>query len=95
MITGTRGSFRSALVGVFVTAIFLRYQLITGVQSLLPRDSAIMIFFVVVCPPSLLSIATDTEIGTNGFYFLWAVIAVLNGALYATVRTLINRRRSQ
>lgn len=95
MSTATRGSFRSALVGVFVTAIFVRYQLITGIQSLLPRDSAIMVFFLLACPPSLLSITTDTEVGTNGFYFLWAMIAVLNGGLYATVRTLVNRWRSE
>ena len=95
MSTPTRGCFRSALVGVFVTAVFVRYQLITGIQSLLPGNSGIMLFFVVLCPPSLLSIATDTEVGTNGFYLLWAMIAVLNGGLYATARTLINRWRSE
>lgn len=93
MIRPTHGSFRSALVGIFVTAAFVRYQLITGIESPLPRDSALMLFFLVVCPPSLLSTAVDPEVGTSSFYVLWTVIAVLNGGLYATARKLINRWR--
>ena len=76
-----------------MTAAFVRYQLITGIESPLRRDSAIMLFFLVVCPPSLLSIAADAEVGTSSYYVLWTVIAVLNGGLYATARTLIHRWR--
>ncbi len=34
----------------------------------------------------------DTEIGTNSFYFLWTVIALLNGGFYAMVRGFFNKR---
>jgi len=51
-----------------------------------------MVVFVVLCPPSLLSIAFDPEFGTNNFYFLWTVIALLNAGLYATVRALVGKR---
>jgi hypothetical protein len=51
-----------------------------------------MVGFVVLCPPSLLSIAFDPEVGTNKFYFLWTAIALLNAGLYATIRALVGRR---
>jgi hypothetical protein len=75
-----------------VTAAFVRYQLITGIESPLSRDSALMIFFVLICPPSLISVVVDTEVGTSNYYVLWTVITLLNGGLYATVRALISRR---
>ena len=86
------GIFRTAMFGFAITAIFVSYQLLTDVQSPLSRNSALMTVFVILCPPSLLSVAIDPEVGTNGYYSLWAVIAVLNAGLYATVRRLISCR---
>jgi len=51
-----------------------------------------MMVFVVLCPPSLLSVALDPDVGTNSFYVLWTVIALLNAGLFATVRALLTRR---
>ena len=51
-----------------------------------------MLGFVTLCPPSLLSLAFDPEVGTNRFYALWTVIALMNGGLYATIRVLLSRR---
>ncbi|HEV2398980.1 MAG TPA: hypothetical protein VGS27_18690 [Candidatus Sulfotelmatobacter sp.] len=87
-----RGIFRSAVLGFAVTAVFVSYQLVTGSGSPLTRSSVLMISFVCVCPPSILSIAFDPDIGTNNFYALWTCIGVLNGALYALVRMLLGRR---
>lgn len=80
------------MFGFAITAIFVSYQLLTDTQSPIQRDSALMIVFVVLCPPSLLSIASNPEIGTNYYYSLWTAIALLNAGLYATVRALVSRR---
>jgi hypothetical protein len=87
-----RRHFTAAMFGFAITGIFVSYQLLTDSQSPLQRDSALMIVFVVLCPPSLLSIAFDPEVGTNNYYFLWTVIALLNAGLYASVRALVSRR---
>jgi hypothetical protein len=87
-----RRYFTAAMLGFAITAIFVSYQLLTDSQSPIQRDSALMMVFVVLCPPSLLSIASNPEVGTNNYYFLWTVIALLNAGLYATVRALVSRR---
>jgi len=80
------------MFGLGITAVFLSYQLLTDSQSPIPRNSTLMLVFVVLCPPSVLSLAFGTiEIGSHGFYLLWALIAGMNAALYGTVRTLIAR----
>ena len=84
--------FRSAVLGFSITAAFVSYQLLTDSQSLLPRSSSIMLTFLVLCPPSILSITRQTEIGTNRYYILWIVIGVLNAALYAGVRVMLKKR---
>ena len=80
------------MFGFAITAVFVSYQLLTDLQSPISRNSLLMIVLVILCPPSLLSVAADPEVGTNGFYALWAVIALMNAGLYATIRTLILRR---
>ena len=90
--TGRR-YFGSAVLGLAVTAAFVSYQLVTDMQSPISRSSTLMVAFVVLCPPSILSIVfREPEVGTNSFYILWTVIALLNGAIYASVRALIGRR---
>jgi len=80
------------MFGFAITAIFVSYQILTDSQSLIQRDSSLMVVFIVLCPPSLLSIAFDPEVGTSHFYFLWTVIALVNAGLYVTVRALVGRR---
>lgn len=87
-----RRHFTAAMFGFAITATFVSYQLLTDSQSPIERDSALMMVFVVLCPSSLLSIAFNPEVGTNNYYFLWTVIALLNAGLYATVRALVGRR---
>jgi len=82
------------MLGFSVTALFVAYQLVTSTLADAPRDSAMMIFFTVLCPTSLLAIPIiDAEVGTRGFYFLWIVVGILNAALYATIAALISRRK--
>jgi len=83
----------SAVCGFAITAAFVRYQMLTDVESPISRNPLLMIFFIVFCPPSLLSLLfTDAEVGSNGFYILWVIIGVLNAGLYASVRAFISRR---
>lgn len=92
MRTPSRSAFSFAMFGFAITAIFVSYQLLTDLQSSIPRNSTLMIVLVILCPPSVLSMATNAEVGTNGFYLLWTVIGLLNASLYAVIRTLISRR---
>ena len=84
--------FRSAVLGFSITAAFVSYQLLTDSQSALARSSSIMLTFLVLCPPSILSITRQTEVGTNNYYILWIVIGLLNAALYAGVRVMLRKR---
>ena len=84
--------FRSAVLGFSITAAFVSYQVLTDPQSALARSSTIMLTFLVLCPPSILSITRQTEIGTDSYYILWIVIGLLNAVLYAGVRTFFSRR---
>jgi hypothetical protein len=86
-----RRPFSAGMFGFAVTAIFVSYQLLTDSQPALHRESTFMLLFIALCPPSLLSVAViDAEVGTNGFYFLWTVIALMNAGLYAGIRILIS-----
>jgi len=95
MRTSGYSIFRAAVLGFAITAAFVSYQLVTDSSSLLSRSPSMMLIFVVLCPPSLLSVAKPVEVGTNGFYFLWALIGVLNAALYGTVRTILSKRQKR
>jgi|SRR5579872_1183243 len=83
---------RSAVFGFAITAAFVSYQLLTDSQSAIARSPSVMLTFLVLCPPSILSIIRQVEVGTESYYTLWTVIGVLNGAIYAGLRTLISRR---
>ena len=93
MTASGRGIFRSGVLGFAITAIFVSYQLLSDVQSPISRSSALMLSFLVLCPPSILSIAVkEPEVGSNYFLILWTSIALLNAALYAALRFLVARR---
>jgi len=50
-------------------------------------NSALMLVFVIGCVPSLLSLSLiDAEAGSNTFCLVWALLGLLNAALYASVR---------
>jgi hypothetical protein len=87
--------FRSAVLGFSITAAFVSYQLLTDSQSMLARSSSIMVGFLVLCPPSILSITRQAEIGTDSYYILWIVIGLLNAALYAGVRVMLRKRQQR
>ena len=92
MSTTRHANFRWAMFGLSIAAFFLAYQLLTDTLSAVSRSSPMMIVFVILCPPSVLSVAFDPEVGTNSFYALWVVIGLLNAALYAGVRALVFKR---
>jgi hypothetical protein len=83
-------NFRFAMLGLSITALFVVYQLLT--EPGVSRDHLVMIGFIVLCPPSLLSLPfIDVEVGTRPFYFLWALIGLLNASLYGLIFALARR----
>ncbi|HTT17558.1 MAG TPA: hypothetical protein VMG82_01355 [Candidatus Sulfotelmatobacter sp.] len=84
--------FNAAMFGFAITALFVSYQLVTDSQPVIQRDSAFMLAFVVLCPPSLLSLTVEPEARTNVFYLLWTLIALMNAGLYAGAHFLLARR---
>jgi len=85
-------NFRFATLGLSFTALFVVYQMLT--EPGVSRDHLVMIGFVVLCPPSLLSVPfIDVEVGTRSFYVMWALIGILNALLYGTITALIMRRK--
>ena len=80
------------MFGFAITALFVSYQLVTDSQPVIQRDSAFMLAFVVLCPPSLLYLAIEPEAGTNNFYLLWTAIALMNAALYLAMQFLLAKR---
>jgi hypothetical protein len=86
-----RPILRFARLGFGVTAAFFCYQLIVvDFAASYARIPAVMLAFVFLCPPSLLSLFfRDVEIGSRASYFLWTSIALLNAALYAALRALL------
>ena len=85
-------NFRFAMLGLSITALFVVYQMLT--EPGVSRDHVVMIGFVILCPPSLLSVPfVDIEVGTRAFYIMWTLIGILNAALYATIAALITRRK--
>ena len=82
-------NFRFASLGFSITALFVVYQLLT--EPAVSRDHRVMIGFVVLCPPSLLSVPIDPELGTKAFYLTWALIGLLNALLYGFILALARR----
>ncbi|HEY0704237.1 MAG TPA: hypothetical protein VGD60_15810 [Candidatus Acidoferrales bacterium] len=91
--------FRCAAAGFAVTAVFVAYQVVANVVKPDGLNIPALSVFVVLCPPSLISIPViDAETGTSAFYFLFAIIALLNSALYGAVglsaKRLIERSKA-
>jgi hypothetical protein len=85
-------------VGLIVPGLLVAYQIAANSAASPPQtlNRFLLIAAVLLCPPSLLSIGfIDAEIGTSGFYFVWALIALLNAALYCGVGTIFFRKRQK
>lgn len=93
MAGNPRTRIRFAMLGFSITALFVAYQLLTDSVPDVPREPAMMIFFVVLCPPSLLSVAVEPEVGSRAFFFVWIITGFLNAGLYGTIAALISRRK--
>src|SRR6266849_8014944 len=73
-------------VGLGITVAFVAYQVLTDSSPPPPPNIPLLLIFMVLCPPSFLTIPLiDVEIGSEGFYPLWSVVALMNAVLYAIV----------
>lgn len=95
MVTFFRKHFIAAIIGFAITPLFVVYQFTIDFRVTPSRGTFFMIgFFTVLCPPALLSIPIiDAEIGTSGFYVLWAFIAIVNSVLYSAIAGAIAKLR--
>jgi hypothetical protein len=80
-----------ALTGLIITAAICAYFSVCDYTKPISRSDAIIgIFFMVLCPPSLLAVLyTDCEIGTEAGVVAFSIIGLLNSGLYAVIGVLI------
>ena len=80
-----------AALGMAVTVVVAAYLAVTVSTTSPPQPMSDRLFmtFVILCPPSLLSIEIiDAEPGSGAFYALWLVIGLINAVLYGGVGAL-------
>ena len=81
-----------AALGLAVTVVIAAYLALTlsAASPVPPLSDRLFATFVILCPPSLLSIPIiDAEPGTGAFYFLWSVIGLINAVLYGGVAAVV------
>jgi hypothetical protein len=70
-----------AVDGLMITAVIASYA-----KSSAAFDVPLDALFVILCPPSLLSIPYSAAMKDNGdFYLVWSFIGLLNSGLYAVI----------
>jgi len=75
-----------AALGLGITAVFVAYQVLTDSSPPRPPNTLMYLIFMILCPPSFLTIPLiDVEIGSEGFYPVWTIVALINAALYAVI----------
>ena len=75
-----------AAVGLGITAVFVAYQVLTDSSFPAPPNTLTYLICMILCPPSFLTIPLiDVEIGSEGFYPFWTIVALVNAALYAVI----------
>ncbi len=86
----TRFAVGLAALGLAITAIIVAYQLLTDSYPPRPMSDTLFLAFVILCPPSLLSIPIiDAETGTAAFYVLWTFIGLANAVLYGAIGAVV------
>ena len=91
-----RTNLRFLAAGFGITAVFLAYQVLTDSSPPLPPNILLYLIFMILCPPSFLTIPLiDVEIGSEDFSPLCAIVAVLNSALYAVIGAAYVRARKK
>jgi hypothetical protein len=84
--------FRPAAYGFGITVWLVIYQVAADSLRLKPLPPVVALVVFLACPPALLSVPLiDLEPGTGLFYFIWLLIAMFNGALYAVIGMAITR----
>ncbi|SRR5216683_6763294 len=73
-------------VGLGITVAFVAYQVLTDSSPPPPPNIPLYLICMILCPPSFLTIPLiDVEIGSEGIYPLWTIVALINAALYAVI----------
>jgi len=77
----------SALFGFAITAIsYVYYDSVDYTKPMNGIKFWLATMFLVLCPPSLLSVlCIDCEVGTGAGIFMFSIIGLLNSGLYAAL----------
>jgi hypothetical protein len=74
-----------AVFGLVITAVIVTY-----LDFSVAFDAPLDALFVILCPPSLLTIPYSEAMNDNGeFYLVWSFIGLLNSWLYALIGAAI------
>lgn len=88
----SRRTIYLAAFGLLVAAGIAAFLVLTDSDPPHELSTPLLIAFLVLCPPSLLSaFVIDAETGTSAFYFVWFVLALINAGLYSGVGAGIAR----
>jgi hypothetical protein len=77
-----------AIVGFSIAVIIFGYAELTDSSAPTPPPVNVPLWtaFMILCPPSLLSVPLiDVAPGSIDFVLLWLIIGLLNSALYAAI----------
>ena len=77
-----------------MAAVIWAYSELTDSSPPKPFNSTLWTAFMILCPPSVLSIPLiDVEPGSSDFATMWLVIGLVNSGLYAVIGKIVGRFR--
>ena len=83
-----------AAMGFVMAAVIWAYSELTDSSPPKPFNSTLWTAFMILCPPSVLSIPLiDVEPGSSDFAIMWSVIGLVNSGLYAVIGMIVGRFR--
>lgn len=83
-----------AVMGFVMAAAIWAYSELTDSSPPKPFNSTLWTAFMILCPPSVLSIPIiDVEPGSSDFAIMWSVIGLANSGFYGLVGMVFGRLR--
>lgn len=83
-----------AAVGFLIAAVIWAYSELTDSSPPKPLNFPLWTAFMVLCPPSLLTIPLiDVEPGSMDFAITWFVVGLMNSVLYTVIGVIVGRFR--
>ena len=93
-IVSRKGRRLKLCLAVFGLVIAVAFGIYSGINPRVESPAEIRAgeALIVLCPGSLLfAFFIDAEAWTNGFFFMWLVVALINLGLYGAIGAIIGR----